>query len=419
MNNDYFICMESINCFERQIYSYLSNKFYYLFDTSVRFYTDDSKFIKFTDERLSFHFSSICDCNNVLKVYSLSHKMGNQLIKIVNPTSSSYEWKHVEHMGGCFFTTCISNNYTLTFLATKPHVRFKDCSLSVSELIYYFLNGFEHTCMVANFEQKRIFFIYNNVDDYTQLVPMRIIRSLMMRSLLKNQYVYFHAAAISYRNKGILLTGASGKGKTSTLLHFMNNKHGFLIANDKVFIGVDMKKGPIVYGWPTVVTLGVGSLNQYDQLKRYLTNIDDVSCVQDLYGYTPKDDYLHMTKEQMKNLERNRNKLVISHRHLSEIFHMSIVPFEKISAIVNIKLEWMSRCRTLKRLENESKRNILYTNIIDNISDQMEWMGYPILTNKIIHNPIFSRIIKTTNFYEFQGDFSDPNLSDFLDEVVK
>jgi serine kinase of HPr protein (carbohydrate metabolism regulator) len=79
---------------------------------------------------------------------------------------------------------------------------------------------------------------------------MRIIRSVFARECLLNRYIYFHAAAIRYKDKGILLCGSSGKGKTSLLLNYLQTKTGELIANDKVFIGCDNKKGCIVQGWP-------------------------------------------------------------------------------------------------------------------------------------------------------------------------
>jgi len=369
-----------------EVKAYLLNNFTDIFlkenytanRTSIQLYSDEKCIIETANERIKPHFPSILSTgsnNKIMKLYALSSKNSKQLIKSLDLENKEYNWKQINHMGGYYFNTNILNKFSITAWVTKNHNNYGDKSFCIKNIITDFINSKEHTCILIDNLENSFFYIYNNIDAYTLLTPMRIIRSLLMRPFLENNYIYFHAAAIRYKGKGILLCGNSGKGKTSTLLHFLNTKKGELIANDKVFIGIGEEKYVNVWGWPTVVSIGVGNLNQYEQLRKYLTNIDDVTCIQDLYGYTPKKEYLYLSKEEMKNLKREGNKLVISHQHLAKLFNKQIIPNSKVDVIININLQWNYKEKRLRKLDTNEIISTLNNNIIDNISDQLCWIG--------------------------------------------
>lgn len=395
---------------------------YMQLNTCVDLFSDNIRFIEIANERLMLHFPynpEVKRDNKRIQVYSLSADKLSQFIKGLSPNRESLEWKQNLHMGGYYFNVGLSDGITLTAWVTNRHNQFGNSYFSINKLIADFLNGDPNTCILVDLSRNCFIYLYNHVNTYTTLVPMRLIRSLMMRPLLKNDCFYFHAAAIRYYNKAFLFTGNSGSGKTSTVLHFMNNKQGELIANDKVFIGVESHDEVKVYGWPTVVSLGVGNLNQYDQLRKYLVEIDDVTCSQDLFGYAPKKEYLELTQDQLKALKKEGNKLVISHMHLSSLFNKKIIPYAKINAIININLEWNYHEKSLRKLSIDEKLHILNNNRINNVSDQLCWIGYPLLPEREIDCSVVKKILESVDFYEYKADFRDPGLTDFLDNLAK
>ena len=77
----------------------------------------------------------------------------------------------------------------------------------------------------------------------------------------------------------------------------------------------------------------------------------------------------------MKNLKREGNKLVISHQHLAKLFNKQIIPNSKVDVIININLQWNYKEKRLRKLDTNEIISTLNNNIIDNISDQLCWIG--------------------------------------------
>ena len=144
-----------------------------------------------------------------------------------------------------------------------------------------------------------------------------------------------------------------------------------------------------------------------------------MSCLQDLYRYTPKKEYLNMSWEQMKSLKRDGNKLAISHKQLAELFDKKIQFTSTIDIVVNVDLIWNCTKKSIIKLtEFEQKISILKQNFIENKSDQLCWIGYPWLSNSILDEQKVKKAIDSIDFYSYQNDFRDENLSCFLDEVI-
>lgn len=140
---------------------------------------------------------------------------------------------------------------------------------------------------------------------------------------------------------------------------------------------------------------------------------------QPLYRYTPKKEYLNMSWEQMKSLKRDGNKLAISHKQLAELFDKKIQFTSTIDIVVNVDLIWNCTKKSIIKLtEFEQKISILKQNFIENKSDQLCWIGYPWLSNSILDEQKVKKAIDSIDFYSYQNDFRDENLSCFLDEVI-
>jgi hypothetical protein len=66
------------------------------------------------------------------------------------------------------------------------------------------------------------------------LLVMRVLRALVMRELLLQGALFFHAACFSVRDSGIALLGARTAGKTTMLLHALARPGVSVVSNDKI-----------------------------------------------------------------------------------------------------------------------------------------------------------------------------------------
>lgn len=76
-----------------------------------------------------------------------------------------------------------------------------------------------------------------------------------------------HGAAVSYKNKGIIILGQKGSGKTSLLMRFVGNKSE-LISNDRVFINKDLD----IISFPQAIRVGTGTFQKENKLFDYFAD---------------------------------------------------------------------------------------------------------------------------------------------------
>jgi len=96
------------------------------------------------------------------------------------------------------------------------------------------------------------------------LQTFALIRAVMEYEYLNNNFSIFHAGAIEINNKGWIITGKRGCGKTSTILGLIKEKAIF-IANDRVFIGTNINK-IIAVPRPGVMRIGMGTALQHNEI---------------------------------------------------------------------------------------------------------------------------------------------------------
>lgn len=120
----------------------------------------------------------------------------------------------------------------------------------------------EYICVkTSEFDFK----IFTNGSKNSEKNLIRIIREILIRALESNGYFYMHGTGIEIYDKGILLLGESGSGKTTflTKLNEINTKERF-VSNDRVFLKDDeicYFPLPIVYAMGTVK--GCKNLDEY------------------------------------------------------------------------------------------------------------------------------------------------------------
>ncbi|MGH3867781.1 MAG: hypothetical protein ACRDQ4_16965 [Pseudonocardiaceae bacterium] len=88
---------------------------------------------------------------------------------------------------------------------------------------------------------------------------VRLVRQAMTGQLLAAGAVYAHAAAFSYRGRGVLVTGHKGAGKTTTLVTSLRLIGGDYVTNDRLLL---RREGGELVGrpWPMHIRVGVGTL---------------------------------------------------------------------------------------------------------------------------------------------------------------
>lgn len=109
------------------------------------------------------------------------------------------------------------------------------------------------------------FMLFTNGSSKSFKNLIRIIRELLIRELESMGYFYMHGTGIEIYDKGILLLGGSGSGKTTfaTKLNGIDSPQKFL-SNDRVFV----KKDKMLY-YPLPIVYAMGTAKNDASLDRY------------------------------------------------------------------------------------------------------------------------------------------------------
>ena len=97
---------------------------------------------------------------------------------------------------------------------------------------------------------------------------MRVVRELLVAGAkAAERLLDLHAAAFATPAGAVLLVGPKQAGKTTLLTHFLRSQRTSLIANDRVLVDVEPVP-PIAFGVPTLVSVRVGTLALFPDLRR-------------------------------------------------------------------------------------------------------------------------------------------------------
>ena len=97
---------------------------------------------------------------------------------------------------------------------------------------------------------------------------MRVVRELLVAGRqAADRLLDLHAAAFATPVGAVLLAGPKQAGKTTLLTHFLRSGRVSLIANDRVLVDVE-PASPIAFGVPALVSIRVGTLALFPELRR-------------------------------------------------------------------------------------------------------------------------------------------------------
>lgn len=95
---------------------------------------------------------------------------------------------------------------------------------------------------------------------------MRVVREIATVHAWAADGLVVHGAAVALGDRGAMIAGPKGAGKTSLLLHFLLHAPGArFVSNDRVV--VDLEAAPVLRGMPTVATIKEHSLDLFPELE--------------------------------------------------------------------------------------------------------------------------------------------------------
>lgn len=161
-----------------------------------------------------------------------------------------------------------------------------------SNLTGYILEAKKESQMFYEIQNDNILVDYTNfndikvyVDNMTEIVISEIVKIVRFLFLYpienKQDYIRAHCAVFNYKNKGILLIGNRGSGKTSFLLNSLKSNDINFVTNDKALIHNSGK----IFGLPYAVSLPKISMKDIPEINRISTR----TTILNKYLYWPKE----------------------------------------------------------------------------------------------------------------------------------
>lgn len=99
-------------------------------------------------------------------------------------------------------------------------------------------------------------------------LAVRVARELIMRWHENRHAIVFHAAGVARRDRGLLIAGHSGAGKTTSLL-LAADRGGTLLSNDRMIVSPVPGRWTLV-GVPLPVRIGRATIEGIPKLRRFL-----------------------------------------------------------------------------------------------------------------------------------------------------
>lgn len=106
--------------------------------------------------------------------------------------------------------------------------------------------------------------------DAARFFAARLVRQAMTAQLLEHDAVYAHTAALVRADRGLLIAGPKGAGKTTTLLSILRLMGGDFVTNDRLLLRHDPDGGTVGYAWPLHLRATASTLRAVPGMTRYL-----------------------------------------------------------------------------------------------------------------------------------------------------
>jgi hypothetical protein len=109
-------------------------------------------------------------------------------------------------------------------------------------------------------DRRRVEVVAPSARPSTRIALLRLVREYATHHLAAEGAVLFHAAALGYDGRGMLIVGPKRAGKTSLLIHGLGEPGSTFIANDRAVVSRDPCDGWRLGGMPTVISIRPGTV---------------------------------------------------------------------------------------------------------------------------------------------------------------
>jgi hypothetical protein len=106
--------------------------------------------------------------------------------------------------------------------------------------------------------------------DAARFFAVRLVRQAMTAQLLEHDAVGAHTAALVRADRGLLIAGPKGAGKTTTLLSALRLVGGDFVTNDRLLLRRDPDGGTVGYAWPMHLRATASTLRAVPGMTRFL-----------------------------------------------------------------------------------------------------------------------------------------------------
>jgi len=134
-------------------------------------------------------------------------------------------------------------------------------------------------CVVFDERCKTFYFVYRENAQIgiltasqnwaARIALMRVVREIAMMHSWTTTSCIVHGAAFALGESGVLIAGPKGAGKTSLLIHSLQQAGARFIANDRVVVDLAGAE-PVLHGMPTIVTIRDQTLDLFPELRQRL-----------------------------------------------------------------------------------------------------------------------------------------------------
>jgi hypothetical protein len=102
-----------------------------------------------------------------------------------------------------------------------------------------------------------------------RMALLRVVRELAMTAVRARHRLVLHGAAVLRRHRGLIIAGPKRAGKTSLLIHLLQQSGTHYVSNDRVVVDLHAPT-PTLRGMPTLVTVRPSTLDLFPPLAGHL-----------------------------------------------------------------------------------------------------------------------------------------------------
>lgn len=169
--------------------------------------------------------------------------------------------------------------------------------------------------------QNSFYILYDYVCKKRSSLSLYVIRELIYRECENSGSICLHAASCRIENKGIILVGAPGAGKTGLLLALVEENNAIFISNDRILIDHNLRLTSI----PMPIRISVESIKSSRVLHNFIMNNSKMLC---------RKQNIQIEEIARFDSKSNKDKIELSPLEISKCFSTNCLNTSSLDAII-------------------------------------------------------------------------------------